>query len=98
METMRYKIEYSRTRTDRWGHILPSPSMRVEWAATLEEARSKALCISKAFKKWDVNVLDKKGPKLDEEDVAGATTWGVCGYLNGRLIDTNDLYFSKIGR
>lgn len=92
---MRYKIEYSTVKTDKWGHILSEKGF-TEYASTLQEAIEKAIYISKAFWNWDVNILDKKGPKLDEDDVDGETTWCINSYKKGKLIFSNDLYFSCI--
>ena len=88
---MRYKIEYSVTKIDCWGHILPS-TLSVEYAATLTEAEDRAIELSAKFKKYDVNVFDLEGPVED-----GDTTWYVYGYKAGRRIMTNIDYFKRIG-
>ena len=88
---MRYKIEYSVTKTDCWGHILPS-TLSVEYAETLTEAEGRAVEISAKLRKYDVNVLDLEGPAED-----GNTTWCVSGYKAGRCIMTNVNYFERIG-
>ena len=84
---MRYKIEYSRTKTDHWGHILP-PTLSVEYAETLTEAENRAIEISSRLKKHDVNVLDMERPNAE-----GGSTWCVMSFKAGKSIKTNVDYF-----
>ena len=88
---MRYKIEYSRTKTDHYGHILPS-TLSVEYAETLTEAENRAIEISAKFKKYDVNVLDMERP-----DAEGGSTWCVMSFKAGKSIKTNVDYFKTFG-
>ena len=88
---MRFKIEYSKTKTDRWGHILPS-QMFTEFADTQLDAEVKAVAISSKHKKYDVNVLDTEGP-----DVEGCTTWCVSGFRAGKEVFTNFDYLRASG-
>ena len=87
---MRFKIEYSKTKTDRWGHILPSPVM-VEFVDDLAEAEEKARVISSKNKKRDVNVFDTEGPEFRD-----GTIWCVYGFKAGRRIFINQDYFKAI--
>ena len=79
---MRYKIEYFRMKTDKWGHILPC-EVYLEYANTLTEAENKAHEISLKFKKYSVNVYDLQG--------YGKVTWLVGGYEKG-VYYKNDNY------
>lgn len=94
---MRYKIECFKVKTDKWGHILSSRGFE-QFASTLEEAIEKAISISAKFRTYDVNIYDMKGPKEDEDDIEGETTWCVNSYKKGKLIDSNDLYFGLINK
>ena len=87
---MRYKIEYSRTKTDRWGHFITSP-FQTEFANNLEEAEDRARILSTKLKKHDVTVFDTEGPQFRD-----VTAWCVYGFKGGRRIFVNEDYFKAI--
>lgn len=85
---MRFKIQYGKTRTDKWGHILPSLMYDV-FKGTLEEAVKTATEISNKYKSYDVLVIDRRGPELEE-----GRTWLVYSYKGGVCIFKNEDYFT----
>ena len=87
-----FKIEISKCKTDRWGHILPSSDMQPLFCETLDEAVKQAVTLSNKYKKNDVSVLDLNGPIEYPEDGL-STIWCVCAYKGGKLICKNRFYY-----
>jgi hypothetical protein len=97
MNYQRFKIEYGKCRTDKWGHMFPS-NFHCEYTNDLQEAldRAKELSNTKRWKNCSINVLDLRGPVCAEyyqegEQLPEYETWLIYSYENG-VLWTNDNY------
>lgn len=96
MDYQRFKIEYGKCRTDKWGHMFPS-TYHCEYTNNLQEAldRAKELSKTKRWKNCSINVLDLRGPvdtsTYDEgEQIPEYETWLLYSFENGRMWTNNN--------
>jgi hypothetical protein len=101
MDYQRFKIEYGKCRTDKWGHMFPS-TYHCEYTNNLQEAldRAKELSKTKKWKNCSINVLDLRGPVDTKyymeygqipDQIPEYETWLIYSYENG-VLWTNDNY------